>query len=243
MPDRELEDSVEQHPAGAGLAPVEPEGEFVEILLKVLGAGRSLMSARQPSFDQGSDPVHARQQRRYVSSCSLRCELVTRFVRVSALRQTLVAAPPVGDEMSASLDGVRNERFERLARGVRDHLHSAPPVAFAGSAFNRYGNEGLLPASPTAGQAFLASADIGLIDLDPAGKLLPPRAASTLRSRCNIAHAVLYEPISRVRCRLSAETPSLAVANSQQTSNHTVNGVRRRSNSVPAVTAVRLPQL
>jgi hypothetical protein len=62
------------------------------------------------------------------------------------------------------------------------------------------------------------------------------------RSRCSIAHAVGYEPISSERCRPSAETPSLAVANIQQAVDHTVSGVRLRSNSVPAVTDVRLPQ-
>jgi len=69
-----------------------------------------------------------------------------------------------------------------------------------------------------------------------------PGRTSTDRSRCSIAHAVGYEPISSERCRPSAETPSLAVANIQQAVNHTVSGVRLRSNSVPAVTDVRLPQ-
>ena len=69
-----------------------------------------------------------------------------------------------------------------------------------------------------------------------------PGRTSTERSRCSIAHAVGYEPISSARCRPSAETPSLAVANIQQAVNHTVSGVRLRSNSVPAVTDVRLPQ-
>ncbi len=52
-----------------------------------------------------------------------------------------------------------------------------------------------------------------------------------------------YVPISSARCRLNAETPSFCAANIQQAVNHTVNGLRRRSNSVPAVTEVRDPQL
>src|SRR5450755_495619 len=47
---------------------------------------------------------------------------------------------------------------------------------------------------------------------------------------------------STERCRLSAETPSFCAANIQQAVNHTVSGVRLRSNSVPAVTDVRLLQ-
>ena len=49
----------------------------------------------------------------------------------------------------------------------------------------------------------------------PASRSRPGRT-STDRSRCSIAHAVWYEPISSDRCRLCAEIPSLAVANSQQ---------------------------
>jgi hypothetical protein len=52
---------------------------------------------------------------------------------------------------------------------------------------------------------------------------------------------VPQQPISRDRCRLSAEIPSLAVANSQHAVNHTVSGVRVRSKIVPAVTDVRCP--
>ncbi len=68
-----------------------------------------------------------------------------------------------------------------------------------------------------------------------------PGRTSTERSRCSIAHAVGYEPISSARCKLSADMPSLPVANIQHAVNHTVSGVRRRSNSVPAVTDVRAP--
>ncbi len=42
--------------------------------------------------------------------------------------------------------------------------------------------------------------------------------------------------------RLSAETTPFCAANIQQAVNHTVSGVRRRSNKVPAVTDVRPPQ-
>src|SRR5680860_1309204 len=42
----------------------------------------------------------------------------------------------------------------------------------------------------------------------PASRSRPGRT-STDRSRCSIAHTVWYEPISSVRCRLSAEMPSL----------------------------------
>ena len=61
-------------------------------------------------------------------------------------------------------------------------------------------------------------------------------------NRCSIAHAVWYEPISSVRCTLTAEMPSLPEANIQQTVNHTVKGVRVLSKTVPAVTDVFAPK-
>jgi len=69
-----------------------------------------------------------------------------------------------------------------------------------------------------------------------------PGRTSASRSRCSIAQAVWYEPISRTRCTCWAETPSLAVANSQQAWNQTVSGVRVLSKIVPAVTDVRREQ-
>jgi hypothetical protein len=58
-----------------------------------------------------------------------------------------------------------------------------------------------------------------------------------------MAQAVGYEPISSDRCRLRAEIPSFCEAKAQHALNHTVSGVRRRSNNVPAVSDVRAPQL
>jgi hypothetical protein len=74
----------------------------------------------------------------------------------------------------------------------------------------------------------------------PESRSLPARISTDL-NRCSIAHAVWYEPISRVRWRLSADTPSFWVANSQHAMNHTVSGVRVRSKIVPAVTDERPP--
>lgn len=54
-----------------------------------------------------------------------------------------------------------------------------------------------------------------------------------------MAHAVWYEPMSRVHFRLWAEIPSLPVVNRQQAVNHTVSGVRVLSKIVPAVTEAR----
>ena len=48
--------------------------------------------------------------------------------------------------------------------------------------------------------------------------------------------------MSSVRFRLSADMPSLPLANSQQAANQSVSGVRVRSKIVPAVTEVHFPQ-
>jgi hypothetical protein len=100
----------------------------------------------------------------------------------------------------------------------------------------------ILALGVAAPQSGLLTTHVGLVDLDRPGQPLRPGRTSTERKRCSIAQAVWEEPISRERCRLSAEMPSLAAANCQQAVNQTVSGVRVRSKIVPAVTDVRRPQ-
>lgn len=107
---------------------------------------------------------------------------------------------------------------------------------------NGHAYQGFLALGSSAAQSWLFAADVGLVHLHRAGQSVSAGAHQHERSRCSIAHAVAYEPISSERCRLNADMPSLPEANNHQASNHTVSGVRRRSNSVPAVTDVRPPQ-
>lgn len=58
---RLLYQPVEQHSPRSGRAAVEAEGKFVEIVVKVPWIYRPMMGAKQPPFEQRSNPMHARQ--------------------------------------------------------------------------------------------------------------------------------------------------------------------------------------
>src|ERR1700677_3071519 len=54
-----LGESIEEFaPRGRG-SPVEPEGKFVEVILKVVFIYRSLVCSEQPSFEQGNNAMNA----------------------------------------------------------------------------------------------------------------------------------------------------------------------------------------
>ena len=60
--DREFKYPVEDHPTAAGVAPVEPEHELVEVAGQMGGIDRALVGAQQPPLHQRRDPVDRRKQ-------------------------------------------------------------------------------------------------------------------------------------------------------------------------------------
>src|ERR1035441_2404794 len=61
-----LGEPVEQLASATRLTPVEAEGEFVQVVLQVLFADRSLMCAEKPAFQQRDDSVAAAAVRKLV---------------------------------------------------------------------------------------------------------------------------------------------------------------------------------
>jgi len=49
-PGRELDQAVEEQTAAAGAAPVEAEGELVEVVIEVLGGDAALVRSEQPAL-------------------------------------------------------------------------------------------------------------------------------------------------------------------------------------------------
>ena len=154
-----------------------------------------------------------------------------------------VTLPAVGDDCRPWLDVLGDEGVQRGSGPVAQDRHPAPAVPARLDDFNGHADQGFLALRPAAGQSRFLATDVGLIHSTVRVSRSRPGRTSTDRNRCSIAQAVWYEPISSGRCRLNAETPSFCAANIQQAVNHTVNGLRRRSNSVPAVAEVRDPQL
>lgn len=118
---------VEEHAPMCGLAPVEPEREFVEIGLQVFFFERALMRAHQPALNQRGDAVYARQ------------DLVGVFAGAFDGRSMMevfvfgcagIRCQPVGVYGRTRFDMLLNKRLERFGFRVGDDLQAATPEAF-----------------------------------------------------------------------------------------------------------------
>ena len=131
-----LEQPVEEHAARTLTPPVEPEGEF----LQVLASDSAMVGAQQPALQQGSDAMHpwevlfglVRIPSRHGS-----------FVPIAAGVQLGIAGPAVRTYHASGLDPLENERFQAGRRSVG---HASPANAPAPwSVFlRRYRNQGFL---------------------------------------------------------------------------------------------------
>jgi hypothetical protein len=101
--DGEFQHTVEDHPAAAGPAAVEPEHELVQVALQVRLVDRALMGAQQPPLGQRGDPVHGGQQLARVVAAGAGSPLAAPLVGVAEPGQPAIAQPGVGDDRRARL--------------------------------------------------------------------------------------------------------------------------------------------
>ena len=99
--DRLLHESLEKLAAVPGSAPVEPEGEFIEVVFQMLMAHRSLVRAQNPPFEQRGYSVNPRHQFR----CSFLFAVKNGdLMNVALTFSRKVCQPSVGMEGTARLD-------------------------------------------------------------------------------------------------------------------------------------------
>src|SRR6266705_1003249 len=60
-----LEEPEEEHAPATRFPPVKTEGEFVQVVVQVLQAHRSLVRAHQPSLEERDHPMNSRHQFRW----------------------------------------------------------------------------------------------------------------------------------------------------------------------------------
>ena len=196
----------------------------------------TLMSAREPPLGEGGDPVHNREHD--VGGLPTALD-VDRLVGVTVSDGWRIAGPGVGDERRPRFDVLGYEALERGRRRVGEHRHAAPTEPSGLSELNGHADQDLLALLAATTKAWFLATEVGFVDFDGAAE---PVAPGTDEHRAEpVQHGpgrLVGAELKGVRCRLCAETPSFAVANCQ----HTVSGARRRSNSVPAVTAVLFAQ-
>ncbi len=128
-----LQEPVEEHSAGRGVAPVEAEGVLVEVVGQVFEADVVVQGACDPAFEQRGDAVHAGQHFGDVVGLVAADE----FVPVAHGRQLSEHEQPVGADQAAGLDHLPREVELLVAvRGFGnvepDPAQALPPVAFDG---------------------------------------------------------------------------------------------------------------
>jgi hypothetical protein len=119
-----------------------------------------------------------------------------RLIGVAELVDTAVAGPAVGDHPRARLDVLGEAGVQRGGRPIGQDRHpsSSVPVRLLnlnGHAYNAFLPLARPPRSPGSAPPMYVSSTSAV----PVSRSRPGRT-STERSRCSIAHAVAYEPIS-----------------------------------------------
>jgi hypothetical protein len=116
--DREFEEAVKEHAAAPGAAPVEAEGEFVQVALQVRRVHRALVGAEQPPLCQRRDAMNPGQQLAGVLAAGTGRALAAPLVRVAECVDPAVTLPGIGDDGGAGLDVLADEPVQRGGRGV-----------------------------------------------------------------------------------------------------------------------------
>ena len=149
-------------------AAVEAERELVQVGLKML-LRDAVMRSQEPCLEVGDGSVRVAQHLRRV----LRAFHGPDAVLVARLLQPFVAAPPVGVDRTAGLDGPLDERHEAPGADIGKCVQSDPSAR--PSADLHCHRDGRLRLHLAADHVFLLAADVRVVDLDLPAKLLPIR--------------------------------------------------------------------
>ena len=107
-----LQKSIEEQTPAAGVTTIESEGEFVEIGVQMRSCDRSLMGAKQPTFEQRSDAMDSRHGNVCWISGAGKYDWL---VPVSMFRKVVVPSPPIAAHHRAWLDCVAYKRDKAVA--------------------------------------------------------------------------------------------------------------------------------
>ena len=119
-----MEKPVEEQAAGAGVASVEPESEFVEVVVELLRPNPALMGGQQPALEQSSHPVDPWHQLRAVCGGGPDGHPP---VPVPSPVDPHVALPGVGQQQGSGLDVGFDEAVERESTDVADPAQPEAP--------------------------------------------------------------------------------------------------------------------
>src|SRR5664280_2059831 len=168
---RLLNQPVEQLPAVLGGPAIEPEGEFVEVVVEMLGTDRTLMRSQQPPLQQGYDAVSVRKQIG-LGSRQAQPPLFARLMLIAKRCQTVISTPSVGLHHAARLKAALDKATKAGGRCVGNPSHSHSP---AFEPISLYGDHNkCLLARFSALTSLLQGAPIRLIHLHQPVQPIPP---------------------------------------------------------------------
>ena len=237
--DSEREQSVDKKPSARRASAIEAEDELVEVIREMSFVKATLMSTREPPLGERGDPVHTREHDMGGLPVALD---VDRLVDVAVSDGWRIAGPGVGDERRPLFDVLGDETLERGRRRVGEHRHAAPTEPSGLSELDSHADQDLLALLAATTKAWFLATEVGFVDFDGAAELVAPGTDEHRTEPVQHGPGRLVGAELERALQAEGQDPSFAVANCQHTVNHTVSGVRRRSNKVPAVTAVLFAQ-
>src|SRR4030065_217540 len=140
-------------------AAIEAEGELIEVVIQMLGADRSLVCAKQPSFQQRHHPVNSGQK----FTGRLLATTQHRHVMLVAIKP-VVAFPAVGMRNTARFDTLADEAVQAHSRCVRDATQPYPADSRSVLLGTDH-HQGFLPPLPPT-DALFPPAKVRFVDLD-----------------------------------------------------------------------------
>lgn len=153
------------------LSSVEAEREFVEVGLEMAMLHATVMSADQPALEQSNDPVHVGQQ---AGRSGVIGPDHLSAMTISLAPKSLVAPPPVCDDLAAGLNRLFNEWDQCLGGEVLDLAQSNAADLLARD-LHRDGKSRFLSTFPPDAARFNTS-EKRIVDLNNAAQSLPPCA-------------------------------------------------------------------
>jgi hypothetical protein len=212
---------------------IEAEREFVQVVVQMLRADRALVSTQKPSFHQGGDTVDARHQ--FVRPARAPF-YVADLVSISLFLQTVVSEPAVGVDHRTLDDRLLDEGKQACPRDIGNspQPNTSDPIAFL---FSRYGHNGFL-LGLSAARALLGATHVGLVNLDPAFKTIPPRANHGGTKLVKPQPRGLVEPEPEDLLQPESTCSRLLAGGQPIALNHSLSGLCVFSNRVPAVIEV-----
>ena len=164
-----LEEPKEKLSSGSGSSPVESERKLVKVIVKMRSPNGSLMSSKQPAFQQRRHPVNQGQE--ILPNMGL---LPNHLVKITKLRQEIVTTPAVGANHRSGLSTSLHRPPQRITGSMGNSLQTDSPDSVA--VLLGRNEDQRLPHSSSATFTRLLTANVCLIDFQDAFQSITSRS-------------------------------------------------------------------